>query len=117
MEVDWGGNPRFNSWKRNTNHNYSSSGLLLIGVDWGGKLKLNYTSSGCMLIKVDWGGKLRANSVVDWGAHETHPNAHSITEVDSRCHDVFLFLVLNIDYDAQAKRILHSRIVGRPTTK
>ena len=42
-------------------------------VDWERKM-LNYTSSGCMIMEVDWEGKLRVNSVVDWGAHETHPN-------------------------------------------
>ena len=72
-------------------------------------------------MEVDWGGKLRANSVVDWGAHETHPNGHSITEVDWGGHDSssnhmnkFLFCevdggahdssfflsLVNIDYDA-----------------
>ena len=56
-------------------------------VDWGGNLKLNYTSYGCMPMKVDWGGKLIANSMVDWGTHETHPNGHSITEVDWGGHD------------------------------
>ena len=51
-------------------------------IDWGGNLKLNYTSSGCMLMEVDWGGKLIVNSMVDWQAHETHPNGHNISEVD-----------------------------------
>ena len=48
-------------------------------ASWRGKLEPNYTSSGCMLIQVDWGGKLRVNHInecmpseVDWGAHETH---------------------------------------------
>ena len=45
------------------------------------------TKHGSMLIEVDRGGKLRTNSVVDWGAHETHPNVHSITEVDWGGHD------------------------------
>ena len=91
-------------------------------ADWGGNLKLNYTSYGCMLMEVDWGGKLIANSMVYWGAHETHPNEHNITEVDWgghdaipshmgefllsevhwRAHDSSFFLVLvNIDYDAK----------------
>ena len=40
-------------------------------------------------MQVDWGGKLRVNHIneflpseVDWGAHETHHNGHSITKVD-----------------------------------
>ena len=40
-----------------------------------------------MLMEVDWGGKLILNSMVDWGAHETHPNVHCITEVDWGGHD------------------------------
>ena len=58
-------------------------------VDWGGNIDPNYTSSGCMLMQVDWGGILRVNclnecipSEVDWGAQETHQNRHSITRVD-----------------------------------
>ena len=58
-------------------------------VDWGGNIDPNYTSSGCMLMQVDWGGKLRVNHInecmpseVDWGAHKTHQNGHSITKVD-----------------------------------
>ena len=58
-------------------------------VDWGGKIKPNYTSSECMLMQVDWGGKLSVNHInkympseVDWGAHETYQNGHSITIVD-----------------------------------
>ena len=64
MEFDWGDKVKLN---------YSSSGCMLMEVDWGGKLKLNYTSCGGMLMEVDWGGNLRANSMVDWGTHETHP--------------------------------------------
>ena len=30
-------------------------------------------------------------SEVDWGAHETHPNGHSITEVDWGGHDPSLY--------------------------
>ena len=45
---------------------YTSSGCMLIEVDWGGNLKLNYTLCGCMLMEVDWGGKLIDNSMVDW---------------------------------------------------
>ena len=45
-------------------------------------------------MQVDWGGKLRVNDInecmpseVDWGAHETHQNGHSITKVDWGDHD------------------------------
>ena len=41
---------------------------------------INHTSE-CML------------SEVDWGAHETHPNGHSITEVDWGGHDPSLYLM------------------------
>ena len=75
-EVDWG-DPKGESTKH---------GPSLIEADWGRKM-LKYTSSGRMFMEVDWEGKLRANSVVDWGAHETHPNGHSITEVDWGGHD------------------------------
>ena len=61
---------------------HTSSGSMLMQVDWGGKLKHNYTSSGSMLMEVDWGGKLIINSMVDSGAHETHPNGHNISEID-----------------------------------
>ena len=40
-----------------------------------------------MLMEIDWGGKLIVNSMVDWGAHETDPNGHSIAEVDWGGHD------------------------------
>ena len=73
MEVDWGGKLKLN---------YTSSGCMLMEVDWGGNHKLTYTSCGCMLMEVDWGGKLIANSMVYWGAHETYPNGHNISEVD-----------------------------------
>ena len=62
---------------------HTSSGNMLMEVDWGGNFKHNYTSSGHMLMEVDWGGKLLINSMVDWGAHETHPNGHNISEIDS----------------------------------
>ena len=125
MEVDWGGN---------IDSNYTSTtkhGPSLMEVDWGGNIDPNYTSSGCMLMQVDWGGKLRVNHInecmpseVDWGAHETHQNGHSITrvdwgdydptlypmdgsilsEVDWGAHDSSLFLYLvHIDHDAKAK--------------
>ena len=66
---------------------YTSSGCMLMEVDWIGKLKLNHTSCGCMLIEVDWGGKLIVNSMADWRTHETHPNGHTISEVDWGGHD------------------------------
>ena len=68
---------------------------MLMEVDWGGNLKPNYTSSGCMLMEVDWGGKLILNSMIDWGAHETHPNGHSITEVDWGGHDAGPYNIMN----------------------
>ena len=65
-----------------------------------GEIEPNHTSTGCMLMEVDWGGKLRVNhtrecmpSEVDWGAHETHPKRHSITEVDWGGHDPSLYLM------------------------
>ena len=75
-EVDWG-DPK----REPTKH-----GPSLMEVDLGRKM-LNYTSSGCMLMEVDGGHKLRVSSVVDWGAHETHPHGYSITEVDWGGHD------------------------------
>ena len=51
-------------------------------------------------MEVDWGGKLRVNqtseclpSEGDWGAHETHPKRHSITEVDWGGYDPSLYLM------------------------
>ena len=92
IEVDWGGN---------LDTNYTSTikhGPSLMEVNWGGNIDTNYTSSGCMLMQVDWGGKLRVNhtsecllSDIDWGAHETHQNGHSITTVDCRDHDTNLY--------------------------
>ena len=32
-------------------------------ASWGGNTDPNYTSSGCMLMQVDWGGKLRPNHI------------------------------------------------------
>ena len=73
-------------------------GSILMEVDWGRNIHPNYTSSGCMLMQVDWGGKLRVNHInecmpseVDWGAHETHQNGHSITKVDWGDHDTNLY--------------------------
>ena len=100
-------------------------------VDWGGQIDLNYTQSRCMLMQVDCRGKLRVNRInecmsseVDWGAHETHQNRHSITkvdwggydptlypmdgcilsEIDWGAHDssIFLYLV-HLDHDAKPK--------------
>ena len=49
-------------------------------------------------MQVDWGGKLRVNHInecmsseVDWGAHETQQNGHSITKVDWGGHDPALY--------------------------
>ena len=91
-------------------------------VDLGGNLKHNYTSNGSMLMEGDWGGKLIINSMVDWRAHETHPNGHNISEVDWGGHDSssnhmnefllsevdwgahgssFSLFLVNIDYDAK----------------
>ena len=78
MEVDWGGKLKLN---------YTSCGCMIMEVDWGGKLKHNYTSCGCMLMEVDWEGKLILNSMVNWGAHETHQNEHSTTRVHWGDHD------------------------------
>ena len=49
-------------------------------VDWGGNIRVKHTSE-CMLFEVDW------------GAHETHQNGHSITEVDREGHDPSLYLM------------------------
>ena len=95
-------------------------------VDWGDKLKLNYTSSGYMMMEIDWGGKFNYTSygcpMANWQGHETHLTGHNTSEVDLGGHDpnpihmnesflsevdwgahdssIFLFLV-NIDYDAK----------------
>ena len=103
-------------------HKHISSGNMLMEVDWGGNLKHNYTSSGSMLMEVDWGGKLIINSMVDWGAHETHPNGHNISEIDWRDHgsssnhmtefllsevdwgvhdSIFVLFLVKFDYDAK----------------
>ena len=74
-------------WRGNIDPNYTSSECMLMEVDWGCKLKLNYTSCGCMLVEVDWGGKLIVNSMVNWGAHETHQNEHTTTRVHWGDHD------------------------------
>ena len=60
---------------------HTSSGNMLMEVDWGGTLKHNYTSSGSILMEGDWGDKLIINSMVDWGAHETHPNGYNMSEI------------------------------------
>ena len=128
-EVDWG-DPKGELTEM---LKYISNGCMLMEVDWGGNLKLNYTSCGCMLMEVDWGGKLIANSMVYWGAHETHPNGHNISEVDWGGHDAipnhmnefllsevdwgahyssfFLFLVI-IDYDAKPKDFFTQQLWG-----
>ena len=84
-------------------------------------------------MEVDWGGKLRVNSMVNWGAHETHQNEHrttrvhwgdhdpslnpmdeySISEVDWGAHDssYFLFLVY-MDLDAKPKDFFTQELWG-----
>ena len=57
-------------------------------------------SSECML------------SEVDWGAHETHPNGHSITEVDWGGHDPSLYLtdgcmLLEVDWGGHGSSPSH----------
>ena len=49
-EVDWG-DPKGEPTKM---LKYTSSGNMLMDVDWGGNFKLNYTSSGSMLMEADW---------------------------------------------------------------
>ena len=106
-------------------------GPSLMEVHCGGKIEPNYTSSGCMLMQVDWGGKLGVNDInecmpseIDWGAHETHQNGQSITKVDWGGHDPnlypmdgcmlyevdwgaydssFFLYLLHIDHDAKPK--------------
>ena len=58
-----------------------------------------------MLVEVDWGGKLILNSMVDWGAHETHPNEHNISEIDwadhgSSSNHMTEFLLSEFDWEA-----------------
>ena len=118
-EVDWGDPKR----EHTKIPKHTSSGNMLMEVDWGRNLKHNYHSSGSMLMGVDWEGKLINNSMDDRGTHETHPNEHNIyeidwgghgsrsklmtelllSEVDWGSHDssFFLFLV-NIDCDAKS---------------
>ena len=92
MEVEWGGNIDSN-YTSMTKHVPS-----LMEVDWGGSIDPNYISDGCMLMQVDWGGKLEVNHIneympseVDWGAHETHQNGHSIKKVDWGDYDPTLY--------------------------
>ena len=98
-EVDWGGN---------IDPNYTSSECMLMEVDWGCKLKLNYTSCGCMLVEVDWGGKLIVNSIVNWGAHETHQNEHTTTRVHWGDHDQARILWMNT---------ASLKLIGEPMTQ
>ena len=56
-------------------------------------------------MEVDWGGKLIINSMVDWGAHEAHPNGHNISEVDwgghvSSSNHMTKFLLSEVDWGA-----------------
>ena len=76
-EVDWG-DPIEEPTKM---LKYTSSGCMLMEVDWRGNLNFNYTSCGYMLMEVDCGGNLILNSI-DWGTHKTDPNAQNIYEVD-----------------------------------
>ena len=104
-------------------------GLSPSEVDWGDPKgeptkMFRYTSSGCVLMEVDWGGKLIVNSMISSGVHETHQNEHnntrvhwgdhdpslnpmdeySISEVDWGAHDPSYFLCLvYIDFDAKPK--------------
>ena len=85
-------------------------GLSPSEVDWGDPKgeptkMLKYTSSGNMLMEVDWGGKLIINSMVYWGAHQAHPNGHNISEVDwgghgSRSNHMTEFLLSEVDWGA-----------------
>ena len=102
-EVDWGGyDPKGEPTKM---LKYTSNGNMHMEVDLGGNLKHNYTSSGSILMEVDWAVKLIINSMVDWRAHETHPNGHNISEVDWGGHDsssnhINEFLLSEIDWGA-----------------
>ena len=128
-EVDWG-DPKGEPTKK---CKHTSSGNMLMEVDWGGNLKNNYTSSGSMLMEVDWGGKLIINSMVDRGAHKTHPNGHKISEIDWGGHgsssnhmtevllsevdwgahdsSFFLFMV-NFSYDARPMEFFIQELWG-----
>ena len=90
------------------NFKNSSRGLLMWGsnpqVDWGGNLKLYNTSSGCVLKGDDWGGKLIDNSMVHCGTHETHPNGHNIPDLDwgghgSSFNHMTVFLLSDVDLE------------------
>ena len=79
-------------WVGNIGPNHTSNECSLMEVDCRGKSP-NHTSSRCMLMEVDW-GKVRVSHIsecmlseVNWRAHETHLNGHSITEVDWGGHD------------------------------
>ena len=55
-------------------------------------------------MQVDRGGKLVINCMVDWGAHETHPNGHNISKVDwgghgSSSNHMTEFLVFEVDWE------------------
>ena len=62
---------------------------------------------------VDWRGKLRVNHIydcmpseVDWGAHEAHQNAHTITKVDWGGYDTSPYpmdgcILSEVDWGAQ----------------
>ena len=100
----------------------SNHGLSPSEVDWGDpkgeptKHGPNYTSNVYMLMEVDWGGKLNCtsyrNSMVDWGAHETHPNGHNISEIDwgshgSSSNHMTEFLLSKVDWGAHDSNLSH----------
>ena len=99
-EVDWG-DPKGDLTKMSR---YTSSGCMLMEVDWGGKVNLNYTSSKYMLMEVDWG---------DHGSSSNHMTEILLSEVDWGALDssCFLFLV-NIDYDAKPKDLFSQELWG-----
>ena len=96
-------------------------------------------------MQVDWGGKLRVNHIneympseVDWGAHETHQemdtaslkligeimiqlftlwmDAYSLKLIGKPMIQVYFFTLCTLIM-MLTQRFLHSRIVGRTTTK
>ena len=87
LEIDWG-DAIFVPIKHGPN--YTSSGCILMEVDWVDKVKLNYTSYGCMLLEIDWGGKFNCTScgcpMTNWQNsyfpnkwHETHTHTYTHT--------------------------------------
>ena len=80
-------------------------------------------------MQVDWGGKLIVNHInecmaseVDWGAHETHQNGHSITKVDWGDHDPSLyptdgFMLSEVDWGAHDSSFFLYLVHIDPDTK